>query len=161
LSDYCLGICKQRGLQVIQGDVFDKKTDDWCVQGVHMSHVLEHLKSPREALLRVHMWLRPEGLLYLEVPHQFDGWLEKIQQMQGIKSTFSAFSLHHCSFFSPESLLILLDQCGFEVNHVTTFRKERHFGKLSALRSITLNTILTVANIWRRGDIIGIWAKAR
>lgn len=36
---------------------------------VLLVHVLEHLRSPREALERIHGVLRPGGLLYVEVPN--------------------------------------------------------------------------------------------
>jgi len=36
---------------------------------VHMYHVLEHLHNPVEKIGEVHRILKPEGILYLRVPH--------------------------------------------------------------------------------------------
>lgn len=161
LSDYGVDACRQRGLKVAKGDMFSPEFDSWCVQGVHISHVFEHLRDPREALLRVRHWLNPGGILYLEVPLQFDGWLEKLQRLRGIRSKFGVFSLHHCSFFSPQSLLLLLDQCGFDVDEVTTYIKEKRKGRAKGVRTFAIDSILSIANHWHRGEIIAIWARAR
>lgn len=161
LSDYGVDVCRQRGLYVVKGDIFNPESDNWHVQGVHMSHVLEHLRKPRAALLRIHQWLSPGGILYLELPHQFDGWLEKIQRLRGIRASFGLFSLHHCSFFSPHSALLLLDQCGFEIEEFTTYRKENRAGRARGIKTLAIDVILSIANRRHRGDIIGVWARAR
>jgi SAM-dependent methyltransferase len=67
------------------------------------SHVLEHLKDPRSALMRAHKALSDEGTLLLEVPcatapHLLPpGW----------------FSFEHLHYFSESALLQLLHATGF------------------------------------------------
>lgn len=69
-----------------------------------LAHCLEHLDNPREALIRIKKLLRPDGILYLEVPiiWNFVTWSD-------------ALYLTHKSNFSEENIIYLLQDCDFEV----------------------------------------------
>ncbi|MBI1921524.1 MAG: class I SAM-dependent methyltransferase [Geobacter sp.] len=76
---------------------------------ITLFHVLEHLDDPAAALINLRSWLRPGGLLVIEVPniesptarYRGPGWELIIPE--------------HRFHFSPESMRFLLRKCGFEV----------------------------------------------
>jgi len=63
---------------------------------VYCSHTLEHLKSPRQSIKKIFEVMKPDGILYLEVPN-----LDKINQLNLIEEWFIDKHLYH---FSPELL---------------------------------------------------------
>ncbi|MCZ6571895.1 MAG: class I SAM-dependent methyltransferase [Planctomycetota bacterium] len=72
---------------------------------VLLVHVIEHLRSPREALERLHALLAPRGLLYIECPNL------------GAPSTRwpKAFHRAHIHDFTTSSLTMLARRCGFRI----------------------------------------------
>lgn len=69
-----------------------------------MVHVLEHLLDPRAALRAVHGLLKEGGTFYLAVPNiaRIDMALERY------------FHFEHVTYFSPYTLVRLLEECGFQ-----------------------------------------------
>ena len=57
------------GLPVRQGFHQDCPVEQESQDVVTMFHMVEHLESPFDALRNVHGWLRPDGLLVVEVPN--------------------------------------------------------------------------------------------
>lgn len=57
------------GLPVRQGFHQDCPVEPASQDVVTMFHMVEHLESPFDALRNVHGWLRPDGLLVVEVPN--------------------------------------------------------------------------------------------
>ena len=49
-------------------DLFQKTAEDTAFQDVVLSEVLEHLETPREALLKIRDIMAPGGILFLNVP---------------------------------------------------------------------------------------------
>lgn len=72
---------------------------------IYSCHTLEHLKSPREALLAHRAALAPNGYLLLEVPNT-----SIISSNDIVEEFFIDKHLYH---FSPRSLAKLLSVCGF------------------------------------------------
>jgi SAM-dependent methyltransferase len=72
---------------------------------VTMFHVLEHLEHPCEALRHVREWLRPQGLLFVEVPN-----IEAICQWPG-----SVFHRAHLYNFSPAALKMAGQRAGYAI----------------------------------------------
>ncbi|MDQ2730295.1 MAG: class I SAM-dependent methyltransferase [Armatimonadota bacterium] len=75
---------------------------------ITLSHVLEHLPHPREALRKVREWLREDGVLFITVPNA-GSWERRI---------FGEYWYHwdiprHLLHFSPVSLHRLLREEGF------------------------------------------------
>jgi len=58
-----------RGLDVRQGDVFDKQLEEHSFDVVSLSHVIEHVANPVETLERCRMLLRPGGTLFVATPN--------------------------------------------------------------------------------------------
>ena len=61
--------CREKlGLAVTTGRMEDCGFGPETFDMIRLSHVLEHLRDPVESLQRLRGWLRPGGLLYIEVP---------------------------------------------------------------------------------------------
>lgn len=63
----------ERGCEVFIGNLAEftsQNSDQFDV--VHLKNVLEHLTDPRDVLLSVRKCLKPGGLMYLEVPNDFE-----------------------------------------------------------------------------------------
>lgn len=72
---------------------------------VCLVHVIEHFRSPIEALKAIHSLLRPDGRLYVECPN--------------LAAPFAArhrlFHFAHVYNFTPWTLLAVARRCGFEI----------------------------------------------
>ena len=77
---------------------------------VVLSHVLEHLAEPADALRRIQAALNPDGLLYVAVPDS-----ESLQFKLLGKQWEAVNPVAHPQFFNVGSLTKLLHTCGFEV----------------------------------------------
>lgn len=73
---------------------------------ISLIHVLEHIPYPVAFLERLRKKLRPDGLLFVEVPD--------CQQ-----NCFMLLVADHCSHFSPGLLAGVVRAAGFEVQHAT------------------------------------------
>ncbi len=75
-------------------------------------HVIEHFRSPREALLHMHRLLKPDGRLYVECPN--------------LGAPFTTrgklFHFAHIHNFTPTTLAMMARRCGFLL--------ERQFSRL-------------------------------
>jgi len=86
---------------------------------ITMWHSLEHTENPRIYLDRAHRWLRPAGLLVVEVPNYLSTDALKYGK------TWDGWSLpYHFFHFTPESLDELLSQHGFEVIRRKSYHSE-------------------------------------
>jgi len=159
-SEYGAEICRSKGMDVFQGDMFQANYGQQRFDGIHMSHVLEHLADPNAVMEQLKKWIKPGGWIYIEVPLQFDGLLEKVQSYRQAPKQFDVFSVHHCSFFSPISLRMLIEKHGLEVDIISTFNPDKRRGRKSTVRKAMLSVFLSLANLIGRGDIIGVWIKA-
>lgn len=70
---------------------------------VSIMHVLEHLRSPRSCLQKIHGLLKQDGLLWIEVPDM---------QAYGTKSG-KRFHFAHVLGFSRDNLISMAFECGF------------------------------------------------
>lgn len=163
LSPYAIEIAHERGLEkIIAGDLFTSVLDNQTFAGIHMSHVLEHLPDIHAAMRRIRTLLQNNGLIYVEVPYQFDSLLDRVNRyLRRGTSVFGPFSIHHCTFFTPKSLHNLLTQHGFEIISLTTYLPCRRSGRASSLRKTLLSTFLWFSDFFfQRGDVISVWAKS-
>jgi SAM-dependent methyltransferase len=73
------------------------------------SNVLEHVPYPSDLLLDIQQAMRPESLLYIEVPY------EEVARIHGREALSHKKHWHeHVNFFSPESLKTLLANSGLK-----------------------------------------------
>jgi 2-polyprenyl-3-methyl-5-hydroxy-6-metoxy-1,4-benzoquinol methylase len=99
-------------------------------------HCLEHMQDPRTALDKAIAWLKPDGLLIIEVPNH-EG-----TDARRIGADWVGWSLpYHLFHFTPRSLSLLLKQYGFEIIKSNDFHSE------------------TVKDFLKRIPIVGLLAR--
>jgi len=101
---------------------------------IFLIHVIEHFSSPRRALTKMAQLLEDGGRLYMECPN-----------LIGPFSTFGRmFHYAHIYNFTPQTLIAIAAQCGFEVEQVFTTQDEPNieilFRKISAQDTVAQNT---------------------
>jgi len=159
-SKYATEMAAARGHKVWHGTLDDFPAKPSSFSAAHCSHVLEHVPDAHVFLDRVRELLEPGAPLYLEVPLQFGGLLERIARLRGEKRHFTAYSIHHHYFFTPRSLTKLLQDHGFDVISLTTFLPCRRGMRPPGPRKWLLQTLLWLANkLSQSGDVISVWAR--
>ena len=88
---------------------------------VNLHHVFEHLLHPREILKTLKELLVPMGVLLIEVPNQFCDLRKEFFRRNDFKK-LKGNPLHHQSFFSPRTLVKLVESDGFQLVECRQFR---------------------------------------
>lgn len=93
---------------------------------IHLNHVFEHFNDPRTELMHIRRLLRRCGVLYLEVPYQFNV-VERVKHaLAPENATLTVSSLHHAYFYRPRGLVRLVAASGFRVHSVSVFDPRRY-----------------------------------
>jgi SAM-dependent methyltransferase len=93
---------------------------------VHLNHVFEHFNDPLAELAHLHRLLRRNGVLYLEVPYQFNVVERAKHALRPAQSVLTLHSLHHAYFYRPASLARLVTANGFRVQSLSVFDPARY-----------------------------------
>ena len=104
---------KKFNIDVFVGDAADAAFAPGSFDVVHLSHVLEHVPSPRQTMKLAHRLLKDDGIFVVEVPNQFANWYERIAQVFRKRHPTAEPSLHHVYFYTPQTLRLLLKNEGF------------------------------------------------
>jgi len=106
---------KSLGLKIIE-EFMDhslaSKLDKFDV--VHMSEVLEHIPDPIDTLKIAYDLLKPNGLLCVSVPNDYNPFQQILREVYEYKSWWVA-PPHHINYFDFESLEKLLEKIGFKI----------------------------------------------
>jgi 2-polyprenyl-3-methyl-5-hydroxy-6-metoxy-1,4-benzoquinol methylase len=113
LNEGAVEIAKKRGLDVQRSTFENAKLQANSFDCIMMLQVLEHLYSPRLALLRCHQLLRSGGLLLVAVP-KFDSWSRYALGDFWHNLQFP-IHLHH---FNQPVLEQMIRDAGFQVREV-------------------------------------------
>ncbi|MHA1279881.1 MAG: class I SAM-dependent methyltransferase [Candidatus Helarchaeota archaeon] len=83
---------------------------------VHANHVFEHFSNPLRSAYEVNRVLKPGGLIFIEVPNQFDNVMflrdKLFNRIPQRKRTIR--SIHHFYFFSKKTIRRLLQSARFD-----------------------------------------------
>ena len=77
---------------------------------VNCSLVLEHVLDPLATLSVIHKLLIPGGVLCLIVPNEFNPLQQQLRRYG-----YSPIHLTHVNYFTPATLMRLVDEAGFEI----------------------------------------------
>ncbi len=105
------------GLNVFNCDLADAPLADASFDAIIGWHVLEHVRNPKDQLLRLAALLKPGGMLGLRVPNIASFGAKVAGQWWPWMCPPA-----HLWFFSSTTLPRLLQACGFEVKEVITWR---------------------------------------
>lgn len=86
---------------------------------INLALTLEHIDDPVDLISRIHQFLKPGGILCIEVPNDFNPLQKAAQTVLGAHEYWVA-PPHHINYFTPESLGRLLENTGFDIVHRTT-----------------------------------------
>lgn len=105
------------GLNLRPGLIEDQDLPAGSYDVVFSSNVFEHLLDPLSATCLARRWLRPGGLLMLEVPNQFDSFAARRRRWLGrtLARERSFLSVHHTVFFSRRTLRHLAAEAGMQI----------------------------------------------
>lgn len=131
-SPKAAGYAKRRfEAKILQKDIMEAEYPRDSFDVVNMTYVIEHLAEPRNAMKRVHGWLKPGGLLLVSSPN----WNGPVPRLFG-----PFFRLNdpcqHINLWSPKTLKRLLVETGFRPRgvHYPYFKTEyfntRELGRL-------------------------------
>lgn len=98
------------GVSAYVGSLTQMPAEEEPYDVVILSHVLEHVRDVKEALGCLSQFLRPEALVYVEVP-------DASRYVDFAWSPFQDFNTEHINHFSLVSLGNLLRQCGLRPVH--------------------------------------------
>jgi len=123
-------------------------------------HTLEHLSNPLETVKLMNSLLKPGGLIMLEVPNQFNDLFVKLTlPYQKFKAKQANPTIVHTYFFKVKILKKVVEQCGFEIVNLITWRKGYPiYGKNKFTRYLK-EGLYTFGNLFYMGDIIEITAR--
>lgn len=101
------------GLSVFQGFLEDFPEPEEPFEAIHLSLVLEHVRDPRAFIRHAMSLLRPGGVIWVEVPNDFNALQECIVQTLN-KRRWWVVPEHHLNYFNYDSLSALLEWAGGE-----------------------------------------------
>lgn len=107
---------QSKGLNVVQSTAERLPFADEQFDIVHSNHVFEHLADPQLAANEAFRVLKPGGLIFIEVPNQFDNiqfFRDRVFNRIVVREQ-NIRSIHHLYFFSKRTLTKLLTNAGFK-----------------------------------------------
>jgi 2-polyprenyl-3-methyl-5-hydroxy-6-metoxy-1,4-benzoquinol methylase len=108
-------VCRERGLDVIEGTVEDAQLPDGHFRTIVMSHVLEHIAAPAAILRKLRAALAPGGRLVIAVPNH-RGAVARV-----FGSAWHGWDPpYHLTHFDAHTLASMLEAAGFRVTSVVS-----------------------------------------
>ncbi len=159
ISDSSVTIAKEkRQLDIFHGWLDQASFSKHSFDVIHLSHVLEHVPSPQAMLKTIASFLKPTGLVVIEVPYEFYNLFVRLGRGLGRFQPSTRPSMHHVYFFTPRTLDNALRQAGF-LAEVTTYSLDVPYRNFPPL--LRMLGRLTTKIIDRLGGGIYIQAVAR
>lgn len=125
--------------RIFVGELADAGYPDASFDCVTLWHVLEHVSDPLSLLKEIQRILRPDGLLYIEVPNA-GGWAAR-----RFRHHWLAYDVpKHLFHFSPETLKALAGKAGLDWVH------EVH----SSVEYSPVTLLQTLLNVWLGGSSV-------
>jgi len=120
LSDYVSAYAERElNIPIKTGDIDTIDLPEYSFDVVTLWHSLEHTDDPRRYLIKVSRWIKPEGLLVIDVPN-YNG---TDARRMGIN--WADWDLpYHLFHFTPYALEMLLLQNGFEIIRSKKYHSE-------------------------------------
>ncbi len=88
---------------------------------IHSAQVLEHVLDPEACIERIASLLVPNGVVYIEVPNEFNVFQEAARERLD-KSAWWVAPKHHLNYFDYQSLAGLLERHGLvEIDRLASF----------------------------------------
>lgn len=95
-------------------DFFELKK---CYDVIYMQHVIEHIKEPQKALIKIKELLKHQGIVIITCPNK---WAYPSKLICKLNKTKFCYDPTHVSEFDPVSLSKIIEKEGFKLLKVTT-----------------------------------------
>ncbi len=116
LEERAIENLRQLGIPGVVGRVEDLDADAASCDVALMIQTIEHVDRPREVLRSVRRRLAPGGLFLIETPN-LASWDRKLFR----RKTWGGYHFpRHWTLWTPDTLIRLLEETGFEIRSVTT-----------------------------------------
>lgn len=120
LSDHAAAYAKNElNVPVKIGHIDTIDLPEYSVDVVTLWHFLEHTDDPGRCIAKISRWLKPEGLLVIDVPN-YDG-TDARKRGRDWADWDLPYHLYH---FTPDALTRLLSQHGYEVIRSKNYHSE-------------------------------------
>ena len=144
---------KAKGMNVVNADFSQLNIDSYLPEDVklaggfdivYFSQVFEHVTSPSMFLRNVYKYLRPGGIVYLDVPNN-DGLTSFLRKINPAASGYAEIvPPNHMFAYGQQTLRYALNKTGFtELNVFARSYDDQHFGLVHALMDNRLKMKLT------------------
>ncbi|MBI4685919.1 MAG: class I SAM-dependent methyltransferase [Nitrospirae bacterium] len=98
IDKHCVSYCNSRGLNCVQGDIYNLPFEDNSFDGILLNNILEHLDSPAEAFFEIKRVLKNKGKLMIELPGRKGFYFDKT----------------HVKFWEKDEVVQFLGKRGFQ-----------------------------------------------
>jgi 2-polyprenyl-3-methyl-5-hydroxy-6-metoxy-1,4-benzoquinol methylase len=155
VSDWAAGYARDSlGIDVTVSDVSAGVFEPESFDVVSMWHSLEHMMDPNEALHAASLWLKPGGVLIVDVPNHLG------TDARHIGKEWDGWSIpYHFWHFTLETLTRFLDAHGFRVVHSKTYHSEWVKNRLA--RTVVLKPVARLIAKIFSGTSIAVAAVKR
>lgn len=120
-------------IPVTTGSIEEINFKDDSIDIITMWHILEHTPDPRKHLKKARMWLKPDGLLIVDVPN-YEG-----TDAQKMWNSWSGWSLpYHLYHFTSDTLVSMLEKHGFKIIRTKDYHSDYIKEKLKWIPVISL-----------------------
>jgi SAM-dependent methyltransferase len=150
------------GAKVLNTAIEDFNSQESSFDVVLLSAVLEHLYDPDAMVAKISRWLRPGGVLFLDVPNERGLYFRIGNFYQKIRGR--AFEPFHTFGFSPHALRKLLRKHGLTPQRWRMYAGESmvpKIGLIGALESIAAASITALSRLLGMQTYIETWAVKR
>ena len=133
-----------------------------------LNAVLEHVYNPDSMIAACANLLRPNGLLYIDIPNEdhllarIAGLINKIRNRPEIFVLSPTFSPYHVFGFSRQSLRALLSKHGFKIDRIRVHAKAKYYlagGFTRQVIAAAEMSIHFVANLIGMASNMYVWAR--
>jgi SAM-dependent methyltransferase len=118
LNTKAAAISRAKGIEVLQISIteFFSRCAGQTWDVINLAYVLEHIPQPVEFLRRIRRHLKPEGILVLEVPNEFNPLQLAYLKRERI-DPYWIFLPEHVNYFNKASLERLVVDAGWRILH--------------------------------------------
>jgi 2-polyprenyl-3-methyl-5-hydroxy-6-metoxy-1,4-benzoquinol methylase len=110
---------KKLDLPITVGALTDANLSEQAFDVITLWHALEHMPDPQETIQKARMWLKPDGILAVDVPN----YLGTDARKQG--TNWNGWDLpYHYYHFTPKSLNRFLNKFDFQVVKQKNYHSE-------------------------------------
>lgn len=114
----CINVGKRYGIKMMTPDMFLRDIENESVDIIRFSHVIEHMVDPVQTLKEASRKLRINGMVYITQPN-LPVFVSRHCDIDIKDSVYP----EHLHFFSPISLIKMVEKCGLAVTKLFTHQK--------------------------------------